>query len=617
MYIYLKFLVVVFNYNIYNMKYLCYLLLFFSINIYGQNNNIVKFPNYSTVKKKLCTNYSFNDDGFFHLEKRKEGWVLVEITYQNEEFIEKEKFLVWSAEKKDYIPLPLTKKNGQNFKCDNDLRITEWEEVYFKISPYYGYNKWSDDFIADAEKKKNLSDSMLFMLARAYSEHATNFFSSQYYTSAKPVWDLPKTNNALNSKQLDTYLFYRNKVYETYQQLINKNATFQSIVGSLTTKYGNEYGTTFWDLCMLQNETEAHKTYNKPLYNKSYITYAKNLLSSCDTNAILITNGDNDTYPLLYVQSFLGFRKDVFVANINMLNLTRFINLLKNGLMNAAPAPISWENNMIENASPYVELSDKIDSLLPLKSLLQTAKEGKKQINAHKFYYLTTAGDSLIIDFSRKNYLILADIILLEMMVESKFQRPIYFSNGIAFQSISYLKPYLIDEGFAYKMTDILQPHAKYYEECFNVNAYNLNVEKTYQKYVQVFDWQGISQLGTENLYLAEMYTRAAATLACGLAAQGEKEKALQILTKSYQDIHAEGLPSLISDVLILNAYYYMQEIEKGNIFAQKIAKDIKTHNMPVNRIPFAENKQEHEKQLKEMFLYVRNKYEQTEDMLK
>lgn len=599
------------------MKYLCYLFLFVSINIYGQSNNVVKFPNYSTVKKKLCANYIFDDNGFFHLEKRKEGWMLAEITYENEELIEKERLLVWSAEKKEYLPLALQEKNGQNFKCDNDLNITEWEEVYFKVSPYYGYNKWSDDLIEYTEKKENLSDSMLFMLARAYSEHSTNFFSSQYYTVEKPIWDLPKTNNVLNTEQLNTYLFYRNKAYQTYERLANKNTNFQSIVGSINVKYGNEYGTTFWNLCMLQNETEAQKTYTKPLYNKSYIMYAKNLLNSCDTNAILITNGDNDTYPLLYVQSFLGFRKDVFVANISMLNLARFINLLKNGLMNAAPAPISWESNMIEKISPYIRLTNEKNNLLPLKSLLQAAKEGRKEISANKFYHLTEKGDSLIINFSGKSYLILADIILLEMMVESKFQRPIYFSNGIDFQSISYLKPYLIDEGFAYKMTDSLQPHAKYYEECFNANAYNLNVDKTYQKYIQLFDWQGVSELGTENLYLAEMYIRAAATLACGLAEQGEKEKALQILTKSYQDIHAEGLPSLISDVLILNAYYRMQEMEKGNILAQKIAKNIKTHNMPVNRMPFTENKKEHEKRLKEMFLYIRNKYGQTEDILK
>lgn len=599
------------------MKYLCYLFLFVSINIYGQSNHVVKFPNYNVVKNKLCNNYIFDYDGFFHLEKRKEGWVWVKLIYENEKLSEKERLLVWSAKNKNFLPLSYNKKDKENFNCEDNLNVSKWEKLYFNVSPYYGYNKWSDDLIAAAEKNENLSDSMLFMLGRAYSEHATNFFSSQYYPIGEPIWDLPKTNNALTTEQLNTYLFYRDKVYKTYQKLTKINPNFQTVVGSINIKYGNEYGTTFWDLCMLQNETEAQKVYNKPLYNKSYTMYAKNLLNSCDTNAILITNGDNDTYPLLYVQSFLGFRKDVLVVNISMLNLTRYINMLKNKLMDAAPAPISWESNMTENVSSFVKLKNNETDILPLKSLLEAAITGKKEINTNKFYYLTEKGDSLNIHFEKQKFLILSDIIILEMIAEGKFQRPIYFSHGINFDNISYLKPYLIEEGFAYKMTDSLQPYANYYTENFNANAYNLNVDKTYQKYVQTFDWEGVSQLSKEDINLAETYIKAAATLACGLADQGEKEKALQILTKSYQDIHAEGLPSLISDVLMVNAYYNMQEMEKGNMLAQKIAKDIKTHNMPVNRMPFTESKQEYEKHLSEMLLYIRNKHGQTEDILK
>ena len=50
---------------------------------------------------------------------------------------------------------------------------------------------------------------------------------------------------------------------------------------------------------------------------------------SCEKDAILFTNGDNDTYPLHYVQEQLGFRKDVLIVNMSFLSVTRHINNYK------------------------------------------------------------------------------------------------------------------------------------------------------------------------------------------------------------------------------------------------------------------------------------------------
>ncbi|MBL7867225.1 MAG: hypothetical protein JNM71_04315 [Flavobacterium lindanitolerans] len=96
---------------------------------------------------------------------------------------------------------------------------------------------------------------------------------------------------------------------------------------------------------------EAQKLNAFPEY---ILEYARAILSSCETNAILFSNQDAAINALMYVQLIEGFRKDISVICVNLLERPFYVKYMRDGVPNEmAKVPITWNDNLIMNMYSY------------------------------------------------------------------------------------------------------------------------------------------------------------------------------------------------------------------------------------------------------------------------
>jgi hypothetical protein len=189
--------------------------------------------------------------------------------------------------------------------------------------------------------------------------------------------------------------------------------------------------------------------------------YAHNMLSSVDENAIVFTNGDNDTYPLWYLQEVEGVRTDVRVVNLSLLNTSWYIRQLKDhATYESEPLPISMSNDEIQKMRPRrwkprqvklpvqtAALKSRLQPYLPETSADSSALESPMTWQLEGRSY---GQDQQILQ--------VADLAVYNMLrtnAENGWERPIYFAVTVARSGQLNLQNYFQLEGQAYRVLPI------------------------------------------------------------------------------------------------------------------------------------------------------------------
>jgi hypothetical protein len=178
--------------------------------------------------------------------------------------------------------------------------------------------------------------------------------------------------------------------------------------------------------------------------------YSYNVLQTCEQDAILFTNGDNDTYPLWYLQDVEGIRRDVRIVSLTFMNIPDYIKQLKHALpYGTPPVPISTSDDEIERLTRREFQPRTIGLPVPKEVMRRFGVEGnpKSSVDTISFTLSPT------LEFGKARVIRPQDLMLLDIISTTNWQRPMYFAMTIPTESHIGLKDYLQLEGLAFRLT--------------------------------------------------------------------------------------------------------------------------------------------------------------------
>jgi uncharacterized membrane protein len=191
--------------------------------------------------------------------------------------------------------------------------------------------------------------------------------------------------------------------------------------------------------------------------------YAHNMLSSVAEDAVLFTNGDNDTFPLWYLQEVRGVRRDVRVVNLSLLNTPWYIKQLKNQqARQSEPLPISMSENRIDKLADmsYRQMLWKPDTVqVPVDKSAFLGDTGlasleRSQIESPMDWYLKGRQTP----YEDRGLLIAADRVaynIIRTNAANGWERPIYFATTVSQDARLDLGNYLQLEGLATRVVPL------------------------------------------------------------------------------------------------------------------------------------------------------------------
>jgi hypothetical protein len=359
---------------------------------------------------------------------------------------------------------------------------------------------------------------------------------------------------------------------------------------------------------MARVEWNDHDRSNKTLAR----AVAYNTLQSCAPNAVLFTAGDNQTYPLWYIQEVEGVRKDVRIINTSLLGIDWYIDQLNYRVNDADAIPMIWtRDGYVGDHSNYIRYfkspqvpADKYISLSEICKFISSADNANKlqtqggewdnYFPTKNFFVptiskgdlvkngLAKAEDTALLntdmkftypkDIAYKNDISILNIVA--GVASQGWKRPIYFDAGLPTDNYAGLADYLRLEGLVYRVMPYKSNDSAFKNQQL---LGSVDLDKTC-KLFQNYIWGGADK---NNVYFDEpnrrefmIYRMDAAFTANVLTAKGKTAQADSLLNIVYKGITEHSCYYDYTGYLLANAYYRCGDKKMGGIITQHILKN-------------------------------------------
>ena len=336
--------------------------------------------------------------------------------------------------------------------------------------------------------------------------------------------------------------------------------------------------------------------------------FAKNYLNSCAQNAILFTNGDNDTFPLWYVQEVEGYRTDVRVVNLSLLNTDWYIEQMRRKAWISEGIPqLLPEYKIRQGTNDYVPIYDRgITGFVDVKEAIEFVKDEspKSKVglsNGKQVDFLPTKNFSLKVDREKvlsngtvtsdraarvvdklewtvdKNYILKNDLIILDILAANNWERPIYFAITTGNDAYIGLTPYFQLEGLAYRLVP-------YKAMPVDGQTGEVNAEVMYDNLVNKFEWGGMDKysmyMDENNKRMCMNFRNNFSRLAEEFHRLGQPEKAKKVLDRCLEVMPEKVVEYNYFMIAIAESYYKLKDYQTGNTILKSV---IKHYNEEVN----------------------------------
>lgn len=368
--------------------------------------------------------------------------------------------------------------------------------------------------------------------------------------------------------------------------------------------------------------------------------FGLNYLETVPHDGVIFTNGDNDTFPLWYNEDTEGNRTDVRVCNLSYLQTDWYIDQMKrpaySGEGKSSPLPITWSrlqytsgrnemvdvNPQISLGGESVSIKEVIKMVYAQDSVMARQIWGDDPFEAHtaihKFLlkedipeqykeyadllpacipsdtlYLTVdkeavrrsgmmiPGDSIpdrmVISLVGKNRVSKSFMMMLEMIAESNFSRPLYMSTTVGSSNYGRLYNHFVQEGIAWRITPFT------FSENVPMNTV-VDSEKMYDNMMNKYRYGNLKQPG---LYIDETTMRMCythrrwfANLISTLVSEGKTDKAKKALEKCDTEIPEYNVPHDVASgsLELINAYIACGQPEKAEHIMESLAQKSKEY---------------------------------------
>jgi tetratricopeptide (TPR) repeat protein len=320
--------------------------------------------------------------------------------------------------------------------------------------------------------------------------------------------------------------------------------------------------------------------------------FAKNYLDSCAPNAIIFTNGDNDTFPLWYVQEVEGYRTDVRVVNLSLLNTDWYIDQMRRKTYESEPLPISFTESQYmqgtRDALPIV-VNQRLEGYTNLRELIEFTKNPRATIpltSGRNMNYFPTNRFRLPVDAQAaigsgtvrpemadqiveyidwqvdKSYITKSELMVLDMIANNNWQRPIYFAITTGPDAYLNLQDFFQLEGLAYRFVPVRYVAG-------DGQTGRVETDIMYNNLINKFQWGGMDKreiwMDENNIRMTLNFKNNFNRLSDALLREGKPDSAVAVIDRALEVMPEYNVPYNFFNMYFADNYYKAGEIEKAN----------------------------------------------------